>query len=255
MKIWEEVARLEQQESVEELWAVLLKALSDLGFDYAIYLTIGADGEEALMRSNIPQIYDLIQVKDDPFFEHCCNSYEPIFTGIEFAQGYEALTEEELEFIRQASVATGFISGVALPMRLSGSERYGGFNLGTRLKRDDFLAKIEDQLEPLRFLCLIAHRRIEEICHGLVNGSANGKADFRSLLVAPQISDDVQLSPREREVIYLFSQGLSTKECAIACNISPNTVAEYSKNAYKKLSARNRVEAVNRFFELNQSDG
>lgn len=253
MKIWEEVARLEQQESVEELWAVLLKALSDLGFDYAIYLTIGEGGEEAFMRTNIPQIYDLIQLKDDPFFLYCCDSYEPVLTGIEFAPDYDFMSKDELDFVRKASEATGFISGVALPMRLSGSERYGGFNLGTRLKRDAFLAKIEDQLEHLRFLCLIAHRRIEEISHSPLNG--NGKADFRLLLVAPQTAHDVQLSPREREVIYLFSQGLSTKECAIACNISPNTVAEYSKNAYKKLGARNRVEAVNRFFELNQSDG
>jgi DNA-binding CsgD family transcriptional regulator len=169
-----------------------------------------------------------------------------MFTGIEFATGYEIMSPEEIEFVRQASDVTGFISGVALPMRLSGSERFGGFNLGTSLKKEAFLSVDEQNLEHLKFLCLIAHRRIEEISQNAV--SMNG--DFRPLLVAPETPGGKQLSPREREVIYLFSQGLSAKETAIACKISHHTVAEYSKNAYRKLGAKNRVDAVKKFLAL-----
>jgi DNA-binding CsgD family transcriptional regulator len=246
MKIWDEIAGIERQFGVDDVWDALLGTLSNMGFDFAIYLTIDATGNGAFLRTNIPQIYDLIQLKEDPFFKHCCDSYEPMFTGIEFATGYEFMSPEEIEFVRQASDVTGFISGVALPMRLSGSERFGGFNLGTSLKKEAFLSVVEQNLEHLKFLCLIAHRRIEEISQNAV--SMNG--DFRPLLVAPETPGGKQLSPREREVIYLFSQGLSAKETAIACKISHHTVAEYSKNAYRKLGAKNRVDAVKKFLAL-----
>ncbi|MES0884351.1 helix-turn-helix transcriptional regulator [Roseibium sp. SCP14] len=249
MEIWREISDLELQNSVDDVWEVLLRTLSKIGFDYAIYLTINSAGNNTFLRTNIPQVYDLIQVQEEPFFKHCCNSYEPVFTGIEFAAGYDFLMPGEIEFVRQASKATGFISGVALPMRLLGSNRFGGFNIGTSLTKNAFLALVNQRIEMLRFLCLIAHRRIEEISedqHG-------EERDFRALLVAPEKANGVQLSPREREIIYLFSQGLSAKECAIACRISHHTIAEYSKNAYRKLGARNRAEAVKKFLALNLS--
>ena len=62
--------------------------------------------------------------------------------------------------------------------------------------------------------------------------------------LAPQTKVTDQLSPREREIIYLIARGLSRKECARLCQISPHTVAEYTKNAYRKLGVRNRFEAA-----------
>jgi len=44
--------------------------------------------------------------------------------------------------------------------------------------------------------------------------------------------------------MFLFAQGLSTKEAAQVCNISPHTVSEYAKESYRKLGVRNRIEAV-----------
>ncbi|WP_405112843.1 helix-turn-helix transcriptional regulator (plasmid) [Phaeobacter sp. BS52] len=45
-------------------------------------------------------------------------------------------------------------------------------------------------------------------------------------------------------MLYLFSQGLTSKECAAVCKISPHTVSEYANSIYRKLNVRNRVEAI-----------
>jgi hypothetical protein len=70
MKIWDEIAGIERQFGVDDVWDALLGTLSNMGFDFAIYLTIDATGNGAFLRTNIPQIYDLIQLKEDPFFKH-----------------------------------------------------------------------------------------------------------------------------------------------------------------------------------------
>ncbi len=52
------------------------------------------------------------------------------------------------------------------------------------------------------------------------------------------------LTRREEEVLGLLSQGLSAKQMAKALGISPETVRDYLENLYRKLEAKNRVEAL-----------
>ena len=52
------------------------------------------------------------------------------------------------------------------------------------------------------------------------------------------------LSPREREVLALAGQGLSSKEIARLLDISYRTVDEHIANAIMALGAKNRSEAV-----------
>lgn len=52
------------------------------------------------------------------------------------------------------------------------------------------------------------------------------------------------LSPREREILQLISTGATNPEIAKALHLSPHTVKEHSSSLYRKLSVRNRAEAV-----------
>jgi two-component system, NarL family, nitrate/nitrite response regulator NarL len=52
------------------------------------------------------------------------------------------------------------------------------------------------------------------------------------------------LSDREREVLALVAEGLSTKEMADKINLSPKTVESYRKNLLQKLEARNTAHLI-----------
>lgn len=52
------------------------------------------------------------------------------------------------------------------------------------------------------------------------------------------------LTPREREVLLLVSKGYTSKEIAKMLELSYYTVREYVSNIYKKLSVKNKMQAV-----------
>lgn len=52
------------------------------------------------------------------------------------------------------------------------------------------------------------------------------------------------LSPRERAVLTLFSQGFTNDQTAAHLNVSSNTVKTYATRAFAKLGAHNRSQAV-----------
>jgi DNA-binding NarL/FixJ family response regulator len=54
------------------------------------------------------------------------------------------------------------------------------------------------------------------------------------------------LSEREREVLDLIAGGSTNREIAERLYLSPHTVKEHTSSLYRKLSARNRAEAVQR---------
>jgi DNA-binding NarL/FixJ family response regulator len=54
------------------------------------------------------------------------------------------------------------------------------------------------------------------------------------------------LSSREREVLDLIAAGSTNREIAERLFLSPHTVNEHTSAVYRKLSARNRAEAVQR---------
>jgi DNA-binding NarL/FixJ family response regulator len=52
------------------------------------------------------------------------------------------------------------------------------------------------------------------------------------------------LTPREREVLDLVATGATNREIAGELHLSPHTVKEHTSTLYRKLSARNRADAV-----------
>lgn len=58
------------------------------------------------------------------------------------------------------------------------------------------------------------------------------------------IIQESPLTPREREILLFMSRGLLQKEIADRLCISSETVKVHVKNSYRKLCARNRIDAL-----------
>ena len=56
--------------------------------------------------------------------------------------------------------------------------------------------------------------------------------------------NETPLTLRERNVLELVAKGMQQKEVAKKLNISLETVKKHMKNAYKKLGAHNKVDAL-----------
>jgi len=62
------------------------------------------------------------------------------------------------------------------------------------------------------------------------------------------------ISEREKDVLTMFSRGLSYQETADVLEISINTVREYTKTIYRKLSVHSRNEAIFEALQLGLID-
>lgn len=62
----------------------------------------------------------------------------------------------------------------------------------------------------------------------------------------PRSSATVRLSARERQVLSHLATGATNREIGDSLVLSPDTIKNHVSRAYRKLGARNRLEAVNR---------
>lgn len=69
----------------------------------------------------------------------------------------------------------------------------------------------------------------------------NSKPKRKNALPSPNKN---QITEREKDVLTMFSRGLSYQETADVLEISLNTVREYTKSIYRKLSVHSRNEAI-----------
>ena len=61
---------------------------------------------------------------------------------------------------------------------------------------------------------------------------------------------DLSLSPRERGIVLLISQGLTNKQIARQLSIAPETVKAHAKRIFIKLTVCSRAQAVYRAVTL-----
>jgi PAS domain S-box-containing protein len=59
-----------------------------------------------------------------------------------------------------------------------------------------------------------------------------------------RVLPDPRLTPRQGEILNLIAAGLSTSEVATELTLSPETVRNHLRNAFKELGAHTRVEAI-----------
>ncbi|MFO6463807.1 LuxR family transcriptional regulator [uncultured Jannaschia sp.] len=245
----DDARRIEALDTPRAVWDATVETLATEGVGTVLYLISDKERRDVRVMTTAPEIHADDQPEKDPFLDHCCDSYAITRTGAAFIDEHEYLCATDRAFILRAQ-DHGFVSGLGIPTRLQGSLHYGGFNLGTPLDRAAFEEEIAPRQEEFRLFCLLVHRRFEEL--GILTapcGVLPAPLPPRARMVAPETERLAALSPREREVIWLQSQGLPRKEVARLCGISPNTVAEYASKAYRKLGVRNRTEAARMVFE------
>ncbi len=64
---------------------------------------------------------------------------------------------------------------------------------------------------------------------------------------APPLTENGELSMREKEILRLLSKGLLGKEIAELLGIQKETVKKHLANIYRKMQVKNRMEAVNKY--------
>lgn len=64
-------------------------------------------------------------------------------------------------------------------------------------------------------------------------------------------SEDVHLTRREKEIIKCVARGLKNKQIGDQLYISEKTVKTHINNIFRKLGVENRMQAINRVYELN----
>ena len=55
---------------------------------------------------------------------------------------------------------------------------------------------------------------------------------------------DIKLTKREAEILQLLPDGMTRDEIAAKLHVSSETVKMHMKNIYRKLNAKNRIEAL-----------
>lgn len=83
-----------------------------------------------------------------------------------------------------------------------------------------------------------------------IRAIADGMTVFSSEPVPEAVSPAQDLSEREHQVLALMAAGATNREIAAQLHLSPHTVKEYASSLYRKLEARNRLEAVKRAEKL-----
>ena len=73
---------------------------------------------------------------------------------------------------------------------------------------------------------------------------ARSLIDILAKLTQP--ATNVDLSPRERELLKFLVDGLTNKEIAVEMDVSPHTVDSYARTVFSKLKVRSRAAAVAR---------
>lgn len=214
---------IESAEQADDVWEIAVDAISSVGLPIVIYMTVGEDRRGLRLRTNVREIYDSYDTSNSPFLNYCCKSYDVTPTGAAFLGMHDYLSSKDRELILRAQ-DFGFRSGVGIPIRLEGTGRFGGFNLGCSLERDTFERDIMPIVPDLRFLSFVTHRRLTDL----------------DPFVPHEILD--VLTPREREIAQLVARGMSRKKCAHELSLSPHTLNDHLKSVYRKLEVHNRVE-------------
>lgn len=234
-------ADLEKCATMDALWNGACKVFASLGFDQAVYLSVDSAFEHLFVRSTMPDLYRETPPKDDPFLIHACDRYEILKVGIEFIAQHPYISESERALITRAA-SCGLRAGIAMPMRLRGAERFGGFVIGNAMDGPQFIETMLPRAEDMRMFCMVIHRRIEEL---IATAPASSPQPERRALIPNALPEPFDvLTPRETEVLLHLAQGRTRKATAHLCGLSVHTVSDYAKTGYKKLGVRNRAEVA-----------
>jgi two-component system response regulator DesR len=91
---------------------------------------------------------------------------------------------------------------------------------------------------------LLMDSPVEHLFHAVKQVAAGGRVVDQELALAALETAPSPLSPRETEILRLYSTGVDPAEIAARLSLSCGTVRNYLASAVTKLSARNRIHAI-----------
>jgi two-component system, NarL family, vancomycin resistance associated response regulator VraR len=68
-------------------------------------------------------------------------------------------------------------------------------------------------------------------------------------------TNQVELTPREQEILRHLVRGMTNKEIAVATNLAVDTVKTHLRNIFRKLAVKNRTQAISRAIKINRGPG
>lgn len=244
MEVMKKVTLIESLNDLESIWGEFVPLAKELGFDYVIYTISNNNSDGFYYYDN----FGLHPKNDenfyDPFLDFCCHSYDTMFTGPEFLETHKNLNmPPEAYGLIERGTQLGMISGLAIPLRLMGSNRYGGFNLGSGLKRGEFEALCDNIKGAAQVVCMLVHRHIESVLDQ--QRILMEKTDVNMEATSVKSNKLDALTPRENDILSKIANGYSRQKCADALHLSESTISTHMKNIYRKLGVHNRVQATN----------
>jgi PAS domain S-box-containing protein len=181
---------------------------------------LGYTAEEALGRA----CYEILEGRDDwsqPVCRHHCYVVATAVTGSPVTT-YDTYARTKFGQMRWINVSI-----------LTFPAPNGAGSLVVHLFRDATQKKQDEQFT----------RQVLDVARRLRQGG------FSQAGFVPLVSPAPELTEREREVLSLLAQGLSTSDIATALSISLSTARNHVQNILHKLQVHSRVEAVAYAFE------
>lgn len=232
--------QLNASNSLEDTWNIVVQYLNEQGITHILYVYCRGyenTADDTILLSTMPQWWiDVYQERGyarfDPFFKYCCTTYETVKTGVEYYEDYDYLTQEERDLIKEAS-ETGFTAGASFTMRRMGlGKDFGGWNLGTSLKRHEFDKLYDEKGDTLRIVGMYMHERL----------NIQLKKDQEET----KKYQSQTLSQRQIDCLKLLAEGKRIKQIAEILHIQPITVDHHLKMARESLQATTREQAIAR---------
>lgn len=222
---------LAAEQTADATWHTVREGLEDVGFTRVILSFRDEGANEHRTRSSMPRWWngwyeESRAVARDPFFLHCCNSFQPGRSGAEYTSHHPFLSRDDVFFIDLAREA-GFHSGLWFPEHLVGEAWAGGWNVGSEFRRAEADRVFGALQSPLAVALHAAHERLSEALRSQAWKSAT-------------------LSPRERDCLSGLATGKHFGEISDWLEISYGTVEFHVRNARRKLQAATREQAVAR---------
>jgi LuxR family quorum-sensing system transcriptional regulator CciR len=231
---------LDAANTLDDIWAIAVNFFNEQGISHVLYVYCrGYENTQAdtILLSTMPDWWaQRYQEKGyaefDPFFTYCCKTYDSIKTGVEYYSDYDYLNDQEVALIQEAS-ETGFTAGASFTMRKMGiGKDFGGWNLGTSLKRDEFDRLYDEKGETLRIVGMYMHEQL----------SLKLQKDEEET----QKYQENQLTQRQVDCLQLLAEGKRIKQIADILNIQSITVDHHIKLARENLQATTREQAIAR---------
>jgi LuxR family maltose regulon positive regulatory protein len=226
------------------------------------------EAEFALSRGDFPQAHQICKHADFDVRPPCWFLYVPQLTPIKclLAEGTEdslkkAHTrliewEERMRRINRVNVRIDILSLLALVCHKQSDEAAASEHLQTALELAEpggWIRTFVDLGMPMIDVLKISvqhqsgqtyAQQVLKACQWEYRKIAHSKPveTFK-----PRISEQPPhnvLTPREIDILPLLAEGLSNKEVAARLYIAPVTVKTHLQNIYKKLNAKNRIEAL-----------